>query len=74
MFEKDILLFKSNFSSINLPDSSIVWRKDVHDILNEFITLSDRKYIFRAFWDKCISYNLNIKCCSNDILFKRKIY
>jgi hypothetical protein len=74
IFEKDILIFKSNFSNINLPETSIVWRKDLYDIINEFINLNDRKYIFRAFWDKCINYNLNIKCCSNDILFKRKIY
>lgn len=74
IFEKDILIFKSNFSNINLPETSIVWRKDLYDIINEFINLNDRKYIFRAFWDKCINYNLNIKCCSNDVLFKRKIY
>lgn len=74
IFKKDSLVFKSNFSTINLPETSIVWRKDIYNILNEFINLNDKKYIFRAFWNKSINYNLNIKCCSSDILFKRKIY
>lgn len=74
IFKKDSLVFKSNFSSINLPETSIVWRKDIYNILNEFINLNDKKYIFRAFWNKSINCNLNIKCCSSDILFKRKIY
>jgi len=73
IFEKDVLLFQSNFSNINLPETSIVWRKDMRDIMGEFINLKDKKYILRAFWNKCINYNLNIKCCSKNILLKRKI-
>lgn len=74
IFKKDSLIFKSNFGAINLPETSIVWRKDIYNILTEFINLNDKKYIFRAFMNKSIDCNLNIKCCSSDILFKRKIY
>jgi hypothetical protein len=74
IFNKELMLFSSNYSTIILPETGVVWRKDMNKLVGNFITLKDRKYIFRDFWIKTIKKKFNIKCCNDSILYVSKIY
>jgi hypothetical protein len=74
VFEKELLLFKNNFSEYNLHETCIILRSNIYSLIGNFQNLNNRKYIFRDFFKRCIYYDLNIKCCDNEILVKRNIY
>jgi len=69
-FTADTMLFISNYKQIFLPETGIVWRKDIIHIVGKFIHLVNRKFIFRDFWYRVLQNNFNIKCCNNNILYK----
>jgi len=73
VFEKDLLLFKNNFSSYNLPQTSMIFRNGVYDLIGPFQNLNDKKHVFRDFLKRCIYYDMNIKCSNTDVMFKYKI-
>ena len=73
VFEKDLLIFKNNFSSYNLPQTSMIFRNGIYDLIGRFQNLNDRKHVFRDFLKRCIFHDMNIKCSNNDIMFKYKI-
>jgi len=74
IFQKDLMLFNSNHSTIIMPETGIVWRKDMNKIIGDFIPFKDKKYIFRDYWIKTITQKFNIKCCNDEILYISKIY
>jgi hypothetical protein len=73
IFEKDLLIFKNNFSSYNLPETSMIFRSGIYELIGMFQNLNDRKHIFRDFLNRCIYYDMNIKCSDNEIMFKYNI-
>jgi hypothetical protein len=73
VFEKDLLIFKNNFSTHILPQTSMIFRNGVYDLIGTFQNLNDRKHVVRDFLKRCIYYDMNIKCSNNDIMFKYKI-
>ena len=62
-FKKDTLIFK--YMKKYLPRSSMIWRKNIHDVLGNF---SNNNYTH--FFINCIKYNFNIMCASNKVLYK----
>jgi hypothetical protein len=74
IFEKDLLIFKNNFSNYNLHKTSIILRSGIYNLIGNFQNLNDKQYIFREFFKRCIDYDLNIKCCDNDTLVKYKVF
>lgn len=70
VFNKDAMIFNSNYTSIVMPDTGVIWRKDILSFVGEFISLSNKKNIFRDFWIRVLKNKFNIKCCNNEILYK----
>jgi hypothetical protein len=73
VFEKDLLIFKNNFSNYNLPETSIIFRSGIYELIGKFQNLNDRTHIFRDFLKRCINYDMNIKCSDNEIMFKYNV-
>jgi hypothetical protein len=73
IFEQDLLIFKNNFSSYNLPQTSMIFRNGIYDLIGRFQNLNDRKHIFRDFLKRSIYFDMNIKCSNNDIMFKYNV-
>jgi hypothetical protein len=73
IFEQDLLIFKNNFSSFNLPETSMIFRNGIYDLIGRFQNLNDRKHIFRDFLKRSIYFDMNIKCSNNDIMFKYNV-
>ena len=74
IFEKDLLIFKNNFSNYNLHQTSVIFRSGIYNLIGNFQNLNDKQYIFREFFKRSIDYDLNIKCCHNDVLVKYKVF
>jgi hypothetical protein len=70
IFNIDTMLFVNNYKQIFLPETGIVWRKNINSIVGKFIHLVNRKFIFRDFWYRVLQNNFNIKCCNNSVLYK----
>lgn len=68
LYKKDTLLFKKNLSEISFSNTKMVWRKNIHSIVNYFQSMPEEKLIFSFFWEKCIIYHLNIYCATDKIL------
>jgi hypothetical protein len=66
-FEKDLLLFESNFYNLELPTSGFVWRKKIHEYIFD---LDNTDYHiqnnFLYFLKKCMISHLNIMCISEE--------
>jgi hypothetical protein len=74
IFKKSTMLFNSNYNSIVLPETGMVWRKNMSKLVGKFIHLKNKKYILREYWYRTISKNFNIVCCENDILYTCKVF
>ena len=64
-FEKNKMIFGSNFSQIVFPNTGIVWRKHLYNLIGP-VTNSNNSYVVRNYLHKCLTNHLNISCC-NDI-------
>jgi hypothetical protein len=73
IFNKELMLFTNNYTSIIMPETGVVWRNDMSKLIGKFIPLKNRSFIFRDFWIKTIKKNFNIKCCNNSILYVSKV-
>jgi len=71
VFKKDMMLFNTNFNSINIPESGFIWRKGITKLTGKFVSLTQKKNLFREFWLRIIKQNFNIKCCNDEILYKK---
>ena len=61
-FEKNKMIFVSNFSQFLFPNTGIVWRKHVYNLIGSFTNYNNMNLI-RNYLQKCIKYHLNISCC-----------
>ena len=61
-FEKDLLLFESNFYSVELPNTGVVWRKKIHHFIYPFDSIF-------YFLKKCMNAHLNIMCISENPIY-----
>jgi hypothetical protein len=64
-FEKNKMIFASNFSQILFPNTGIVWRKSLYNLTGP-VTNCNNRHVIRNYLQKCLSCHLNISCC-NDI-------
>lgn len=70
IFNKDIMIFTTNYNNVLMPDTGVIWRKEIISFVGKFISLANKKNIFRDFWIRIMKNKFNIKCCSNEILYK----
>jgi hypothetical protein len=61
-FEKNMMIFISNFSQILFPNTGIVWRTHLYNLIGP-VTNFNNQYLIRNYLQKCIKYHLNISCC-----------
>ena len=64
-FEKNKMIFVSNFSQILFPNTGIVWRQSLYNLIGP-VTNCNNRYVIRNYLLKCLTHHLNISCC-NDI-------
>jgi hypothetical protein len=71
IFDANSYVFTSNYSKYVLPYNGIVFRKHIANILvfNEVDKFENNTILFRDFCLRAITSQLNIGCCSNEILF-----
>lgn len=62
IFEKNKMLFVSNFSQFMFPNTGIVWRKNIHNLIGPFTNSKD-SCLIRNYLQKCVKHHLNIACC-----------
>jgi hypothetical protein len=74
IFSKNSMLFQSNFSNSLIPETGVVWRKDMYDLIGKFLPLGSRKFIFREYWIRVLKKKFNMTCCSSEITYKCSIY
>jgi hypothetical protein len=65
-YHKDDLIFKEDIFENKLPKSSILFRKNIHTLLN--FNLFSQNYHHDFFFD-CLYYHLNIHCANTEFLF-----
>lgn len=68
LYKKDTLLFQKNLSEISFINTRMVWRKDIHSIVDYFQSGFKETLMFSFFWEKCINHHLNIYCASDKML------
>lgn len=61
-FEKNKMIFVSNFSKVLFPNTGIVWRQKLYNLIGSF-TNYNNIYVMRNYLQKCIKSHLNISCC-----------
>lgn len=62
-FEKNRMIFGSNFGQFLFTNNGIVWRKHLYNLIGPFTNYNNRIHLIRNYLLKCIKYNLNISCC-----------
>lgn len=62
-FEKNKLVFVNNFSQFLFPNTGIVWRKHLYNLIGPFPNYNNSVHLIRNYLQKCIKYHLNISCC-----------
>jgi len=62
-FEKNMMIFVSNFSKVLFPNTGIVWRKKLYNLIGSFTNYNNNIYVMRNYLQKCIKSHLNISCC-----------
>jgi hypothetical protein len=73
-FNKDMMLFNSNFNKILFPETGVVWRIQLHKLLGKFYAFYNKKDILYDFFRRALQNNFNIMCCDSDHLYKTTIY
>jgi hypothetical protein len=74
IFDSNSYVFTSNYSKYVLPYHGLVFRKHIGKILlfNDVDKFENNTILFRDFCLRSITSQLNIGCCSNEILFVNK--
>lgn len=67
-FEKNKMIFASNFSQILFPNTGIVWRKPLYNLIGP-VTNCNNQYVIRNYLQKCLTNHLNISCCNDTPLY-----
>ena len=67
-FEKNKMIFASNFSQILFPNTGIVWRQCLYNLIGP-VTNCISRYVIRNYLQKCLKYHLNISCCNDKPLY-----
>ena len=68
-FEKNKMIFVSNFSQFLFPNTGIVWRKHLYNLIGSFTNYNNRVHLIRNYLKKCIKQHLNISCCHDTPLY-----
>ena len=68
-FEKNKMIFVSNFSEILFPNTGIVWRKHLYNLIGPFTNYNNHNHLIRNYLQKCIKQHLNISCCHDIALY-----
>ena len=62
IFETNNMIFVSNFSQFLFPNTGIVWRTNIHNLIGPF-TNSNNICLIRKYLQQCLKYHINIACC-----------
>ena len=69
-FEKNNMIFISNFSQFLFPNTGIVWRKYLFSLVGPFTSnYKNHIHLIRNYLQKCIKCHLNISCCHDVPLY-----
>jgi hypothetical protein len=68
-FEKNKMIFVSNFSKFLFPNTGIVWRQIIYNLIGSFTNYNNNIYLIRNYLKKCIKSHLNISCCHDVSLY-----
>ena len=68
-FEKNKMIFVSNFSQVLFPNTGIVWRLDLYNLIGSCTNYDNNMYVIRNYLQKCIKSHLNISCCHDEPLY-----
>jgi len=68
IFEHNKMLFSSNFSKFLCPNTGIVWRKNIHNLIGPF-TNSNTICLIRKYLQQCLKRHINISCCHAEPLY-----
>ena len=67
-FEKNKMVFASNFSHILFPNTGIAWRQHLYHLIGP-VTNCNNRHVIRNYLQKCLTCHLNISCCDNIHLY-----
>jgi hypothetical protein len=68
-FEKNKMIFVNNFSKWIFPNTGIVWRQPLYNLIGSFTNYNNIINVLRNYLQKCLKSHLNIACCHNVPLY-----